>query len=382
MTKTIHFCLAISTALAVWAAGFAALFASAPAAASSRIKDIVDVEHVRENQLIGYGLVVGLDGTGDRIQNSPFTEQALEAMLERLGINIRDAEQLRTQNLAAVTVTADLGAFARAGSRIDVTVSAMGDSRSLRGGTLLATPLLGLDGEVYAVAQGPLAMSAFDARGQAASVTRGVTNSARIAAGAIVEREIGFRLADASTLTLALKNPDFSTARRISGSINAAYPGAAQALDPATVELALPAGFAGSMVDLVGDVERLSVAIDSPARVVVDATSGTVVMGADVRVSPVAIAQGQLTIRVTERPVVSQPGPFNRGGGARTAVVPRTRVDVDDGAGRALATIDGSASLRDLVDGLNRLGVAPRDLVSILQALKAAGAMQADIVVI
>ncbi|MGB3722624.1 MAG: flagellar basal body P-ring protein FlgI [Pacificimonas sp.] len=355
---------------------------SGTAHAASRIKDIVDVEHVRENQLIGYGLVVGLDGTGDRIRNSPFTEQALEAMLERLGINIRDARQLRTQNVAAVTVTANLGSFARSGSRIDVTVSAMGDASSLRGGTLLATPLLGLDGEVYAASQGPLAMSGFNARGAAESVTRGVTTTARVAAGAIVERELGFQFASATSLKLALKNPDFTTARRISDTINGRFPGAGRALDPATVELAMPTGYSGSMVDLMGSVESLAIMVDAPARVVVEEASGTVVMGADVRISPVAVAQGQLTIRVTETPLVSQPAAFQRGSGAETVVVPRSRVDVDDGFGSSLATIDGSVSLRDLVDGLNRLGVAPRDLISILQTLKAAGALQADIVVI
>jgi flagellar P-ring protein precursor FlgI len=358
-----------------------AIFAGtcAPVAAASRIKDIVDVEHVRDNQLIGYGLVVGLDGTGDRIRNSPFTEQALEAMLERLGVNIRDAQSLRTENVAAVTVTATLPPFARKGSRIDVQVAAMGDASSLQGGTLLVTPLVGLDGEVYAVAQGAVAVAGFQARGQAESVTRGVTTSARIAAGAIVEREVEFALGQASSLKLALKNPDFTTARRVAESINETMPGAAATLDPATVQLSLPTGYRGSMIDLVAAVERLPVNVDQPARVVVDEASGTVVMGSDVRISRVAIAQGHLTIRVSEAPQVSQPSPFAEVG--ETAVVPRTRVDVDDGDGKRLRVVDGSVSLQDMVNGLNALGVSPRDLIAILQSLKAAGALQADVVV-
>lgn len=352
---------------------------SQPASAASRIKDIVDVENVRDNQLIGYGLVVGLDGTGDRIRNSPFTEQALEAMLERLGVNIRDSQSLRTENVAAVSVTATLPPFARKGSRIDVQVAAMGDASSLQGGTLLVTPLVGLDGEVYAVAQGAVAVSGFQARGQAESVTRGVTTSARIAAGAIVEREVQFALGDMTSLKLALKNPDFTTAQRVSQTINDAMPGAANTLDPATVQLSLPQGFGGTMIDLISNVERLSVNVDQPARVVVDEASGTVVMGADVRISKVAIAQGHLTIRVSETPQVSQPSPFAEVG--QTAIVPRSRVDVDDSEDKRLRVVDGSISLQDMVNGLNALGVSPRDLIAILQSLKAAGALQADVVV-
>lgn len=352
---------------------------SYPAMAASRIKDIVDVEHVRDNQLIGYGLVVGLDGTGDRIRNSPFTQQALEAMLERLGVNIRDSRSLRTENVAAVTVVATLPPFARKGARIDVQVAAMGDASSLKGGTLLVTPLVGLDGEVYAVAQGAVAVAGFQARGEAESVSRGVTTSARIAAGAIVEREVEFALNDATTLKLALKNPDFTTARRVAQAVNDFAPGAATTLDPATVQLALPAGYAGSLFDLVSNVERLPVNVDQAARVVVDEASGTVVMGADVRISRVAIAQGHLTIRVSESPQVSQPAAFAEVG--QTAIVPRTRIDVDDSEGQRLRLVDGSVSLQDMVDGLNALGVSPRDLIAILQSLKAAGALQADVVV-
>lgn len=356
-----------------------AVFASlaAPAAAASRIKDIVDVEHVRENQLIGYGLVVGLKGTGDRLRNAPFTEQSLQGMLERLGVNIRGTN-LRTENVAAVSVTATLPPFSRKGSRIDVQISALGDATSLQGGTLLVTPLVGLDGEVYAVAQGPVAVSGYEARGAAASVSRGVTTSARIASGGIVEREIDFQLAAMSDIKLALKNPDFTTAQRIVSTINQAVgTSAATTLDPATVQLSLPQGYRGGMVGLLTAIERLPVMVDQPARIVVDEASGTVVMGADVKVSKVAIAQGNLTIRVTETPQVSQPSPFSNAG--ETAVVPRTSLEVDDGSGRKLAVLDSGVSLQDLVDGLNSLGVAPRDLITILQSLKAAGALQADV---
>lgn len=346
----------------------------AHASASPRIKDIVDVENVRSNQLVGYGLVVGLPGTGDRIRNTPFTEESIQAMLERMGVNIRGT-QMRTQNVAAVSVTATMPPFARAGSKIDVQVSAMGDATSLQGGTLLVSSLRALDGEIYAVAQGPLAVSGFKAQGAAASVTRGVSTSARIAGGAIIEREVPFALKSASSLKLALKNPDFTTAQRIANAINGHVPGAAEVLDPATVEIS-PSGQGGSVVDLVARIENLPVEVDQPARIVINEASGTVVMGADVKVSPVAIAQGGLTISVSETPVASQPAPFSDG---ETVVLPRTRIDVDDGSGRSLAMLNGGASLRSLVSGLNSLGVSPRDLITILQALRSAGALQADI---
>lgn len=339
-----------------------------------RIKDIVDIENVRPNQLVGYGLVVGLAGTGDRTRNAPFTEESIQAMLERMGVNIRGT-QLKTQNVAAVSITATMPPFARAGSRIDVTVSAIGDATSLQGGTLIASSLRALDGEIYAVAQGPVAVSGFKAQGAAASVSRGVATSARIADGAIVEREVPFALRSAYSLKLALKNPDFSTATLIAEVVNARFPGSAEMLDPATVELKPGAGI-DNVVDLVAQVENLAVPVDVPARVVVNEASGTVVMGADVRISPVAIAQGGLTISVTESPQVSQPAPLS---GGQTTVVPRTAIEVDDGGGAALGMLGGETSLASLVAGLNALGVSPRDLVTILQAIKSAGALQADI---
>ncbi|MFV0623359.1 flagellar basal body P-ring protein FlgI [Sphingomonas sp. ac-8] len=352
-----------------------ALALAAPAAAGNRIKDIVDVENVRPNQLVGYGLVVGLAGTGDRIRNTPFTEESVQAMLERMGVNIRGS-QMRTQNVAAVSITATMPPFARSGSTIDVQVSALGDATSLQGGTLIASSLRALDGEIYAVAQGPVAVSGFKAQGAAASISRGVATSARIAGGAIVEREVPYSLRSATTLKLALKNPDFTTAGHIASAINGRFAGSAQVLDPATVQLTPAAGFPGGVVDLLSQIENLPVEVDQPARIVINEASGTVVMGSDVRISPVAIAQGGLTISVTEAPQVSQPGPFSNG---TTAVVPRTQIAVDDGGGQSLAMVGGGASLKSLVSGLNALGVSPRDLITILQAIKSAGALQAEI---
>lgn len=350
----------------------AASAAPLPALAVPRVKDIVDVENVRSNQLVGYGLVVGLAGTGDRTRNAPFTEESLKGMLGRMGVSV-EGTQMRTQNVAAVMVTATLPPFARSGSQVDVQVSAMGDASSLQGGTLIVTPLKALDGEIYAVAQGPVAVSGFKAQGAGASVTRGVATSARISGGAIVEREVPFALKSAQTLKLALKNPDFTTARRIAEAINREAPGSAEVLDPATVQLTPQDG---SVVDLVGRIENLPVDADQAARVVINEASGTVVMSADVRISPVAIAQGGLTISVSETPVASQPAPLSEG---ETVVLPRTAIDVDDGGGASLAMVGGGSSLRSLVSGLNALGVSPRDLITILQALKTAGALQAEI---
>ena len=352
-----------------------ALAMATPAWGSGRIKDVVDVENVRSNQLVGYGIVVGLAGTGDRTRNAPFTEESLQAMLERMGVNVRGSP-LKTQNVAAVSITATMPPFARAGSRIDVTVSAIGDATSLQGGTLIVSSLRALDGEIYAVAQGPLAVSGFKAQGAGASVSRGVATSARIADGAIIEREVPYALRSATTLKLALKNPDFTTANTIAAAVNGRFAGTATVLDPATVELHSGSGFGGSMVDLVGAIENLPIKVDQPARVVINEASGTVVMGADVRISPVAIAQGGLTISVTESPVVSQPAPLSNG---QTTTVPRTAITVNDGNNASLGLVGGEPTLAALVSGLNTLGVSPRDLITILQAVKSAGALQADI---
>jgi flagellar P-ring protein precursor FlgI len=344
--------------------------------AGTRIKDITDFEGVRENQLVGYGLVVGLAGTGDSLRNSAFTRQSLEAMLERLGVAAAGAN-LNTRNVAAVMVTANLPPFASQGSRIDVTVSALGDARSLAGGQLLVTPLMGADQQVYAVAQGPLAIGGFSASGQSgSSVTRGVPTAGRIASGALVEREIHFDIAAQRELRLALRNPDFTTAQRIAGAINHLVGAdAARATNPGSVVLTRPPEYTGDMVSLVTQIENLEVEVDTAARIVIDESSGIVVMGENVKVSTVAIAQGNLTISIQEDPFVSQPAPLSRG---ETVVVPSTSVNVDEEAG-GLVMVPGGVPLRQLVNGLNALGVTPRDMISILQALKAAGAIQAEI---
>jgi flagellar P-ring protein FlgI len=354
----------------------AALAAVSPAHADTRVKDIVDVEGVRDNQLLGYGLVVGVNGSGDSLRNCAFTRQSLEAMMERLGVNTRNAN-LNTQNAAAVMVTANLPAFAAGGSRIDVNISALCDSDSLEGGVLVATPLLGADGEVYAVAQGSVAVGAFKASGASgSSLTRNVPTSGRIVNGAIVERELGFRLAEQSELRLSLRNPDLATATRIAKAINAFVGGeAARASDPSTVRLRRPASYR-DMASLLAEVELLQVDPDQTARIVVNETTGVVVIGEDVRVSAVAVAQGNLTVQVDEAPAVSQPSAFGRG---QTVVTQQSDVSAsEDGADLAMIG-GGGVPLRELINGLNALGVSPRDLIAILQALKAAGALQAEI---
>ncbi|TVR78170.1 MAG: flagellar basal body P-ring protein FlgI [Rhodospirillales bacterium] len=368
----------LAIALVSLLAMLAAAVAIAPAAeAASRIKDIVSFEGVRDNQLVGYGLVVGLNNTGDNLRDGSFTKQSLISMLNRLGVKPTE-DGLRSKNVAAVMVTAAMPPFARQGSRVDVTVSALGDAESLLGGTLLVTPLLGADGEVYAVAQGQVAVAGFTARGDAASVTRGVPTSGRIASGAIVEREVGFDLDQLNVIRLNLRNPDFTTARRIAEAINGFLRiGAAQATDPATVALRIPPQYGNRVFDLLTDIEQLRIRPDQLARVIIDEQSGVIVMGEQVRVSTVAIAQGNLTIRITETPVVSQPQPFAEQG--QTVVVPRTDIEIDDEAGRRLAVVQEGVTLQDLVNGLNALGVGPRDLISILQAIKAAGALHADL---
>ncbi|HWP16084.1 MAG TPA: flagellar basal body P-ring protein FlgI, partial [Xanthobacteraceae bacterium] len=290
---------AIAALAVIWG-----IITSAPADAASRIKDLASVEGVRQNQLIGYGLVVGLNGTGDTLNNIPFTKQSLQAMLERLGVNIR-GQTLRTGNVAAVMVTANLPAFATQGTRIDVTVSAMGDSKSLQGGTLLVTPLLGADGNVYAVGQGSLAIGGFAAEGDAAKITRGVPTVGRISNGAIIEREIDFALNRLPNLRLALRNADFTTAKRIASAVNdfIGIP-AAEPLDPSTVQLAIPKEYAGKVVALLTEIEQLQIETDLPAKIIIDERSGIIVLGRDVRVSTVAVAQGNLTVSISETPQV------------------------------------------------------------------------------
>jgi flagellar P-ring protein precursor FlgI len=346
------------------------------AGATSRIKDLASIEGVRQNQLIGYGLVVGLNGTGDTLNNIPFTKQSLTAMLERLGVNIR-GQTIRTGNVAAVMVTGNLPPFGTQGTRMDVTVSAMGDAKSLQGGTLLVTPLLGADGNVYAVAQGSLAISGFQAEGEAAKITRGVPTVGRIANGALIEREIEFALNRVGQLRMALRNPDFTTAKRIAAAIND-YIGSptAEPIDQSTIVITLPTKSTSNIVSFLTEIEQLQIEPDLPARIVIDERSGVVVIGRDVRVSMVAVAQGNLTVTVSETPEVSQPAPFARRG--RTTVVPRTSIGVQED-GKKMFLVKEGISLQQVVDGLNAMGIGPRDLITILQAIKAAGAIQADI---
>jgi len=362
------------TALTAPFAALAMMAGAGAADAQSRIKDIASVEGVRSNQLVGYGLVVGLNGTGDSLRNAPFTRQSLEGMTERLGVNIRGANA-NTKNTAAVLVTAELPPFSTPGARIDVGVASLGDAKSLLGGTLIVTSLQGADGQVYAVAQGSVQTgSVSGSGGSGSSVTRGVPTAGRIASGATVEAETGFNLDGMAEVRLTLRNPDFTTAQRVAAAINQTYPGTALAENGSVVALRAPAQF--GMAGFISRVENLPVAVDTPAKVIIDEVNGVIVMGESVRVSTVAIAQGNLTISVQESPQVVQPAPFSQG---QTAVVPQSDVTVEEQLGREMRIVNGSTSLATLVNGLNALGVSPRDMISILQAIKAAGALQAEI---
>ncbi|WP_411818551.1 flagellar basal body P-ring protein FlgI [Hyphococcus sp. DH-69] len=347
------------------------------AAAEVRLKDIINIEGVRGNDLVGYGLVVGLDGTGDGMRNSPYTEEALSSLLERLGVNVQ-GEDFRPRNVAAVVVTGTLPPFARAGSQIDITVSAIGDAKSLLGGTLIMTPLHAGDGQVYAVAQGPVLASGFSAEGEAASVKFGAPTSGSIPQGARIEREIDFDFGSMETLRLSLRSPDFTTAARIETAINTAFGKPIATLqDPGTIELAM-AGTGLSPVHMIGRIENLSITPEQKARIVIDQKSGTVVLGADVKISKFAVTQGNLTITVRETPFVSQPNPFSRRG--ETIVLPDTTITVDQNPERRIAEVDENVSLSDLIEGLNALGVGPRELIDILKSVKAAGALHAELV--
>ena len=361
----------------IFAGLFVIMITATAAQSASRIKDITEFEGVRENMLVGYGLVVGLNGTGDSLANGHFTKQSLKAMLNRLGVKPTDAG-LDSSNVAAVMVTAELPPFARKGSRIDVTVSSLGDSSSLLGGTLLVTPILGADGEVYAVSQGQLAVGGFAVAGAAETITKGVPTSARIANGAIVEREVKFELASLKSVKMTLRNPDFTTSRRIAQAVNA-FLGttAATPTDPTTVQLRIPSDYADNIFNLLADIEQLRIEPDQMARVVIDEQSGIIVMGENVRISTVAIAQGNLTIRITEAQQVSQPGPFAEVG--TTTTVNRSDIAVDQGGDKRLTVVNEGITLQEMVNGLNALGIGPRDMITILQAVKSAGAMQASI---
>jgi flagellar P-ring protein precursor FlgI len=343
-----------------------------------RIKDLVEFDGVRANDLVGYGLVVGLNGTGDGIRNSPFTEEILSNLLERLGVNVT-GEQFQPKNVAAVFVTASLPPFSRAGGRIDVTVSAIGDAKSLLGGTLIMTPLNGADGEIYAVAQGSIIAGGIVAEGDAARVTQGVPTAGVIPGGAHVEQEVSFDFTQLRSIRLALRSPDFTTAERIEKVINREFGGhVARMEDSGTVSLNMDATHLNSPAHVIARLENLEVEPESRARVVVDQRSGTIVMDEDVRISRVAIAQGNLTLRIDETPMVVQPNPFAEG---ETVVVPRTSADIQTAPGTGLAEVKGSANLSEVVAGLNALGVAPHDMIDILKSINAAGALHAEFVV-
>lgn len=353
------------------------LSASMAVAEPIRIKDLVEFDGVRGNDLVGYGLVVGLNGTGDGIRNAPFTEEIMANLLERLGANVT-GEQFRPKNVAAVFVTAALPAFARSGARIDVTVSAIGDAKSLLGGTLIMTPLNGADGQIYAVSQGTIIAGGVVAAGDAARVVQGVPTAGVIPSGARVEREVEFDFAGLTELRMALKSADFTTAERIERAVNAEFGrGIARMLDSGTVSIDIPAAGMQSPAHVLSRIEGIMVEPESRARVVVDQRSGTIVMGQDVRISRVAVAQGNLTLRIEESPMVVQPNPFSAG---ETVVVPRTRTDIGKG-GSGLAEVQGGTSLAEVVAGLNALGVAPYDMIDILKSINAAGALHAEFLV-
>ncbi len=357
-------------------AGLAAL--AGAAFAEARIKDITSVQGVRDNQLVGYGIVVGLQGTGDTLRNSPFTDQALQSMLDRMGLSVRGAS-LRTRNVAAVIVTADIPPFIGKGTRMDVTVSSLGDATSLVGGTLIMTNLQGGDGRTYAVAQGAVAVSGFSASGQAESVSQGVPTAGRIPNGALIEREPPAPVSEHGELTLELRNPDFRTAIRVVDAINEYTKRqhrvkAAQERSMRTVALTKPAGV--SAARFLAEIGDLVVSPDSPARVVIDSRTGTVVIGQDVRISTVAVTHGSISVRITETPQVSQPAPMSRG---QTVVTPQTAVEVNEPNGQV--AVLGGASLRGLVRGLNQIGLKPTGIIEIIQAIKSSGALQADVII-
>lgn len=340
-----------------------------------RIKDITDIKGVRTNQLVGYGLVVGLGGTGDGNQ-SEFTLQSMSSMLDKMGINV-DPDDIKVENVAAVMVTADLPAFSKAGSKIDAMVSSIGDAKSLYGGTLLFTPLKAADGKVYAVGQGPIVIGGFSAGGAAAGVQKNFVTVGRILDGAIIEKEIPNKFAQKEMLTLSLHNPDFTTVSRVAEVINAELlDRVAITPDAGTIQVKVPEKYLGNLVWLVSRIEGLNVSTDSIAKVVINERTGTVVVGKDVRISTIAIAHGNLSVAINESASVSQPLPFSKRG--RTVTVPETDISVKEEK-KQLMVIESGVSIGELVRALNLLGVSPRDLITIFQSLKASGALQAEL---
>lgn len=360
--------LVISVLLIVW-------FASS--AFAVRIKDIADIQGVRSNMLVGYGLVVGLDGTGDG-KKALFTVQSMVSMLEKMGITV-DTQDIKVSNAAAVMVTAELPAFASVGGRIDALVSSIGDAKSLEGGTLLLTPLKAANGQTYAVSQGPVNTGGFSAGGTGGSIQKNFPTVGRVINGALIEREIQLDFNRNHALSLNLHNPDFTTASRVADAINALfYDQIAAAADAGTVQLNVPTAYTGNVVELMAMIEKLEVKPDHIARVVINERTGTVVMGESVRIATIAIAHGNLSIVIKESAQVSQPPPFSDG---QTVVVPDSQIEVreDD---KQLMLVPAGSSIGEVVRALNALGVTPRDLIAIFQAIKAAGALQAELEVI
>lgn len=348
------------------------------AARADHLRDLCDVVGVRENQLVGYGVVTGLNGTGDDL-SAPFATQSLRALLRRIGVQV-DSKQIRLKNIAAVLVTANIPAFARPGSKLDVTISSIGNAKSLRGGVLVQTPMRGADRKTYAVAQGALLLGGFSASGAGASVQDGVTTTARLPNGALVEREIATSFSNQGKVTLALKSPDFTTAQRIVAALDKELgEGSARALDGGAIEVKAPKELAGKPVELIARLHELEVDPVAVARVVINERTGTVVAGGDVRLSPVAIAQGGITISVQETRTISQPGPLS---GGQTRELQNTQVTAEEGRpAETLSYLKGATTLAEVAQALSTFGISPRELASILQALKTAGALRAEIVV-
>ena len=360
---------------------FALLLLNCPQAQATRIKDLADIEGVRENQLMGYGLVIGLNGTGDDTTKSVFTKQAIANMVKRMGVAMTADifKQMRTKNIAAVMVTAQLPPFARPGSAIDILVSSIGDASSLSGGTLLMTPMKGPDGNTYAVAQGPLAVGGIAFGGKAAKVQKNFPTSGLVTNGAIIERAVNYALPPTGDLMYQLRETDFTTASRMVDAINSRFGnGTARPMDSRSIKVQKPAGFKGDLVTFISTLESIEFAPDRPARIVVNERTGTIVMGQDVRISTVAVSHGNLNLIITESKNVSQPNPFS---GGATTVTPKTTISATEDKGN-LVVLEMGVNLGEIARALNAIGATPRDLIAIFQAIKAAGALQGELVVL
>ncbi len=360
---------------------FILLLVQAESARATRIKDLAGLQGVRDNQLLGYGLVVGLNGTGDDIKKSVFTKQAMINLVKRLGMSITPEvfTRMKTDNVAAVMVTANLPPFARPGTKLDVLVSTMGDATSLSGGTLLMTPLKGPNGKTYAVAQGPLAVGSIAFGGKAAKVQKNFPTAGRIVNGAIVERAVGWKLPPSGDLLYELKQPDFTTAARMTEAINHRFgPNTAHSPDSGTVRVLMPLEYRGNVVGFVADLENIEIEADTPARIVVNERTGTIVMGQEVRIATVAVSHGNLNLVISENTEVSQPNPLAAG---QTVAAPQTNVNVTEDQGN-LVVLEMGVSIGEIARALNAIGATPRDLIAIFQAIKAAGALHAELVII